>query len=342
VNGFMELPGDSRRQVFEEASARLGLPSFSMEKDYWVFLVLDALFSNPGLGPCLTFKGGTSLSKVWKIIERFSEDIDIVIERSSLGFSGNRDPENAYTASARKRLVDELKSACTACAVKEIIPALTSYLDSAAGLGTFNILLDEVDKDRQTVLVKYESILAPRTVAYIMPSVKIELGARSGNEPVSIKEIRALIDEAIPGRPWAQVARVRALDPRRTFLEKAFLIHEEIHRSQIKPRKIHLSRHLYDLFRLIKAEVGESAIRDKELFERVLKNRSTLFAYSWIDYATMKVTSLHLCPPDDQIESWRNDYQILCREMIYGTPPDFSVMIEAIHEFEDRFMTQGD
>ena len=200
MNQFMELPEDSRRQVFEEASARLGPPPSSMEKDYWVFLALEALFSQPALRARLTFKGGTSLSKVWKIIDRFSEDIDIVIERSSLGFSGDRDPENAPTRSAQKRLVDELKAACAECVRNEIARVLTSHLHSAAGPAASDVVFDEADQDGQTLLVRYKSIVGPKLAAYVMPSVRIELGARSGNEPVSECDVKALIDEVLPGR----------------------------------------------------------------------------------------------------------------------------------------------
>ena len=341
MNQFMELPEDSRRQVFEEASAQLGPPPPSMEKDYWVFLTLEALFSQPALRARLTFKGGTSLSKVWKIIDRFSEDIDIVIERSSLGFSGDRDPENAPTRSAQKRLVDELKAACAECARNEIAPVLTSHLRSAAGPAVSDVVFDEADQDGQTLLIRYKSIVAPKLAAYVMPSVRIELGARSGNEPVSECDVKALIDEVLPGRAWAKTARVRALDPRRTFLEKAFLIHEEIHRPKGKSRKARLSRHLYDLSRLIQAGVGARALKDKELFDRVLKNRRTLFGYTWMDYSAVSVGSLSLCPPEDQVEPWRSDYDDFRREMIYGTPPDFSTMIAEIRAFERQFMTQG-
>ena len=338
MNGFMALSKERRRGIFEEASARLKLPSASIEKDYWVFLALDGLFSEPSLYPRLTFKGGTSLSKVWKIINRFSEDIDVVIERSSLGYCDDRDPENASTTSAQKKLSRELVESCAECIRKEILPVLERYLSSTS----CQVIADPADKDGQTLLVRYESILGPKPSAYITPSVRIELGARSGNEPVETAEIRPLVDEALPGMSWAKTAGVRALDPRRTFLEKAFLIHEECHKPVDKARKTRLSRHLYDVFQLIQRGYAEKAVRDTELFTRVLKNRRTVFRYSWIDYEGLCISSLDICPRDDCMEQWRTDYRSLCEEMIYGTPPDFNQLVSGIRAFANRFMSQGD
>jgi hypothetical protein len=237
--------------------------------------------------------------------------------------------------------VVELKAACAECARNEIAPVLRSHLRSAAGIVDSDVLLDEADRDGQTLLVRYKSVVGPRPATYIMPSIRIELGGRSGNEPVQECDVRALIDEVLPGRAWAKTARVRALDPRRTFMEKAFLVHEEIHRPEGKSRRARLSRHLYDLSRLMQAGVGGRALKDKELFQRVLKNRRTLFGYAWIDYSALSAASLDICPPEDQVEAWRSDYDDLRREMIYGTAADFPTMVAEIRAFKRQFMTQG-
>jgi hypothetical protein len=235
-----------------------------------------------------------------------------------------------------------MKSACAQCAKDVVVPVLADYIRSACGSDACEVGVDSADKDCQTLLLRYESAIATRPSPYVMPGVKIELGARSENEPVEYADVRTLIDEILPGRTWARAARVRALDPRRTFLEKAFLIHEEIRRPPMKNARQHLSRHLYDLSRLIHAGIGERVLKDMELFARVLKNRRTLFAYSWIDYVGLTVTSLDLCPRDDQLKPWLTDYDDLCREMIYGTPSDFATMIAGIRAFQKRFMSQGD
>jgi hypothetical protein len=336
MNGFADLSRESQRRAFEEASARLGLPPVSIEKDYWVFLVLEALFSSPVLEPRLTFKGGTSLSKVWKLIDRFSEDIDIVVDRASLGFSDVRDPEFAKTTSSRKRLVAELKSACARCARDEIVPELAVALNTNVGNDTYALEFDKADEDGQTLLIRYRSVLSGIPDGYIQPSVKLELGARSGNEPTIEAHVTALVAEALPGVSWARVAKVRALDPTRTFLEKAFLVHEENYRPLEILIKGRMSRHLYDLSRLIRAGIGDRALLDHGLFERVLRNRKALFNYSWMDYSTMRCGTLCLVPPEDRIAVWRRDDSDLRHEMMYGDPPTFPMLETDIREFEAR------
>jgi len=336
MNDFMSLPDSSRQQIFEETSARLGLPPTSVEKDYWVVLVLHALFSSPDFSSRLTFKGGTSLSKAWKLIERFSEDIDIVVERASLGFSAGRDPEFAASISARKRLTTELKAACARCTEFEIKPMLIHALDYSVGHGRYSVIVDNSDVDGQTLLVSYTSVFGGIPARYIQPSIKIELGARSGNEPVIEAGIRSFIEEAFPNAPWASTTNVRALDSRRTFLEKAFLLHEENHRPFGKPTKSRMSRHMYDLSCMFQAGIADAAMIDSGLIERIKHNRETMFAYSWMDYTSMKLESLNLVPSSDREEFWRRDYEDLRREMIYGKAPEYSRLIADLHTLEQR------
>jgi predicted nucleotidyltransferase component of viral defense system len=103
MDSFLKQPVQRQRVIYEEAGRRLGLSAGSVEKDLWVCWTLRALFRLPASGPQLTFKGGTSLSKGWNLIDRFSEDIDIVINREFLGFGGADDPQDAPSNKQRAK-----------------------------------------------------------------------------------------------------------------------------------------------------------------------------------------------------------------------------------------------
>jgi len=312
----------------------LGLPPHSIEKDYWVSIILNALFSIPELKTRLTFKGGTSLAKVFHLVKRFSEDVDLVVERGSLGFSGGRDPEAASTKSARKRLSEQLKAACADHVSIVIEPALKERLLAMSVPKPIELAIDDADRDRQTLLVQYPTVLKSTSQLYVPPRVKLELGARSGDEPVLLGEIKSFVEEAFPDLSSGPPARIRTLDPRRTLLEKCLLLHEEHHRPKEKASKMRLARHLYDASCLIQSGIGREAVRDTDLFSRVLRNREAMFGYSWMDYSTLRLDTLDLIPPGDTLASWRNDYEELAREMIYGEPPSFDEMIDKLRQFE--------
>ena len=147
-------------------------------------------------------------------------------------------------------------------------------------------------------------------------------------------EVRSFIEETIPEFSATHRVQVRTLDPRRTFLEKALLLHEEHHRPRGIASKARLARHLYDIHCLIRCGIGEQAVRDSNLFARVLRNRQSMFGYAWMDYASLRMASLSLVPPDATLSGWRNDYKDFSREMIYGDPPSFGDMIDTLRQFE--------
>lgn len=180
---FIALPEERRRLICTEASAKLNLSEVAVEKDFWVCWTLHKLFGLPEWGEHLTFKGGTSLSKCWNLIQRFSEDIDIVIDRAILGFSGDNAPDQAP---GRKRLgkrLKALKASCQQCIGDRIFPALNeAILLDLGGALECRLELDPDNPDGQTLLLLYPSVFLEQ-VAYLRRAVKIEMGARSDTEP---------------------------------------------------------------------------------------------------------------------------------------------------------------
>jgi hypothetical protein len=339
MQGFARLPLRDRRVYRDQAAALLGLPAVSIEKDFWVCWTLRALFGLAGWGPHLTFKGGTSLSKGWQLIERFSEDLDLVIDREVLGFGASGGPEQAPTGKQREKRLVALKAACQQSVQQQLRPVLTDAM--ANGLSTLNTWTLEAasrdeDPDEQTLLFFYPTAFAG-SLGYIRPVAKIELGARSDTEPSESPLIKPYVAAALPGLFMDATFPVRAVAPRRTFWEKALLLHEETFRPTEKPRRRQLARHYYDLWSLIRKGVAGDALADPDLFTRVAAHRQVFFRYGWMDYTTFRPGTLRLVPLEQQRAAWLQDYAAMRPEMFFGEVPTFDEILRVVGDFERQF-----
>lgn len=337
MDSFLSMTAAERAGFYVEAEQRLGLPSASIEKDFWVCWTLRELFRLPEWGAHLTFKGGTSLSKAWNLIERFSEDIDIVIDREFLGFAGDRSPENAPSKKKRKRCLEELKAACQRRIRESLEPALRERISAAIPADVeWSLEADASDPDAQTLLLAYSTVQDGES-PYVRPVVKIEMGARSDTEPTESPTLQPYVADAFPDLFSAARFSVRAVAPRRTFWEKSMLLHEESFRPPEKTRKARLARHYYDLWCLIQKGVSEDALADMDLFSRIAAHRAVYFRWSWVDYGTLRPGSLRLVPESSQIEDWRRDYDSMKETMFFGEVPPFDEIIRVVGDFEYRF-----
>ncbi|MES9903630.1 MAG: nucleotidyl transferase AbiEii/AbiGii toxin family protein [Sedimenticola sp.] len=231
---FIVMPEERRRLVCTEAGAQLNLFEIAVEKDFWVCWTLRKLFDLPEWGEHLTFKGGTSLSKCWNLIERFSEDIDIVIDRGALGFGGDNAPESAPSKKQTQKRLKALRVACQQCVSDRIHPALIDVISSdLPETLEWTLEPDPDDPDGQTLLLFYPTAF-PEQAAYLRRAVKIEMGARSDTDPAESIDVRPYISDAFPDLLSEPGARVRSVMPRRTFWEKAMLLHEETFRPEAR------------------------------------------------------------------------------------------------------------
>lgn len=335
MDPFLAASASRRRDLCEQAAERLGLQAASIEKDYWVCRVLQNLFDLAEIGPQITFKGGTSLSKVWKLIQRFSEDIDLVIDRRQHGFSGARAPEQAgISGKERDRRLETLGSWCRTHVEDRVRPALASSLRTQLGERGWRLESDAGDEEGQTLLFHYPSSF--ESGGYVSTVVKIELGARSDVAPASIQTIEPYLHEAIPELRSKEVIRVLTLAPERTFWEKAMLLHEETYRAGDKGPKARLARHYYDLWRLIEAGVARRASADLALFGAVAAHRKTFFRRPEAQ-KSIEAGSLRLVPRSDQRAAWKRDYDAMRESMIFGETPTFEVILAAVGGFEREF-----
>lgn len=337
---FFRLPDERRQLICTETATKLNLSEVAVEKDFWVCWTLQKLFDLPEWGAYLTFKGGTSLSKCWNLIERFSEDIDIVIGRAALGFGGDNAPELAPSRKQTRRRLDALKTACQQCVSDQIYPALNKTISSELGSARkWSLEPDPGDVDGQTLLLLYPTAF-PEQAPYLRRAVKIEMGARSDTEPTKSSEIRSYISDAFPDLLQEPGTNVRAVMPRRTFWEKAMLLHEEAFRPEANRRnRKGMARHYYDLYQMIQAGIGEEAYEDFDLFQRIVKHRQVFFRYGWLDYSTMVFSQLRLLPAEAELSIWKSDYDSMKQEMFYGDVPAFEEILKVVGEFQARLNT---
>jgi hypothetical protein len=323
MDAFLQLSADDRREACRIAEGQLSLRAASIEKDFWICWTLRELFALCGIGEHLTFKGGTSLSKGWRLIERFSEDLDLTIDRAHLGFGGEQSPEAAPTNNQRRQRLEALQAACVSYVRDAIKPALEQRISAG------RIVPDP--EDELSLLFEYTTVFPPD--AYLRPSVKMEFGARSDIDPSENPEIRPYLVETIPDLAGGAF-HVRALSPKRTFWEKAMLLHEETYRDgEPAPR---LSRHYYDVWCLIRAGVAADAVADGDLFGRVAEHRRLYFRHGR-GQDHLRRGALRLMPARAHMAAWQRDYDAMRESMFFGDTPQFFQILEPIDEFARRF-----
>lgn len=330
---FLALRERDKRDVFEAAASRLDtLPSY-VEKDLWVCLVLEVLFNRPTSGrPRLLFKGGTSLSKAFELIRRFSEDIDLVVNRDDLGFSGANDPTVAENLSnkERKTLFKKLNEACSSYIMGDLANELTTSIGQI--VEGCRVIPDESDDDNQTLLVEYPTQYPARSGAYVAPRVKIEAGARSAVDPILHRTVTPILAKEIPSRSL-EVSNIRVIAPERTYWEKLLILHGLHcgHRDQqrLPSDKDRVSRHYYDVAMITASETGMSALSNVEMLAEVRCHNLIAFRQAWKRFEEALPGSLRLVPQGELLTVIEADYGAM-PGMILGEVPTFDWVMEQI------------
>jgi predicted nucleotidyltransferase component of viral defense system len=318
---------DDNRKIFiiENIAEKTGLSPDAVEKDWWVTMTLRALFSCECANH-IVFKGGTSLSKAWNLIERFSEDVDIAIDRKFFGFDGE----------LKKKQINNLRRASCAYISGKLKEELDNKL-KYNGIEGYILSVPETQdttKDPQTIEIQYNSLFA---LSYIRDKVVIEIGARSLIEPSENVQIRSIIADNFPDADFSDAYfAVPTVIPQRTFLEKAFLLHEEFQKPFDKVRIDRMTRHIYDLEKLMDTNFATEALNNTNLYNAIVEHRRTLTAMKEVDYSTHSPETIDFVPPDFVMDEWRDDYKKM-GNMIYGESLPFDKLIERIKELNERF-----
>jgi hypothetical protein len=329
MNLAMEPP-DSRRDAFAITADRRGLLPLLVEKDFWVCWTLERLFSLPDFGPHLLFKGGTSLSKVYGTIRRFSEDIDLSLSRVALG-DGLADPEQAASNTQRKIRSEALVAAFQDAVTDRLLPALRAAIAEQLGDDGWTLIQDRTDPG--TLHFAYPRA-SEGDMAYVRPEVKIEMGGRSDDWPAESRTVTAYAAEELPAVTPGAVP-VRVLAARRTFWEKATILHAEYHRPPDKIQAERLSRHYSDLAEMAGTVIEAQALADLPLLARVAAHKAAFYTTPWASYDTAKPGTLRLAPPESRLAGLRADYREM-GPMFFGPTLPFDGMMDRIAALEGR------
>jgi hypothetical protein len=329
-------PGD-RLDAFLTTANRLGAPVGNIEKDFWVCWTLDALYHQlPNGQPRLLFKGGTSLSKAYGLIERFSEDIDVTVFRDDLDAAASVAELEALSNKKRRAKLDAIRDACRAYITGPLRDSLAALVaDATSGAGRIEI--DDADPDGQTLLIHYPEV-EPRDGAYVRPVVRIESGAKSALDPNEVAIIRPYVTDDLPGLDLA-VPDVTTIKAARTFWDKVVIAHGlrrwYDRRGALRQEGQRISRHYYDLHCLAKSNPGEQAMADRSLGEDCVSHARMFFDRPDYDLASAVSGSYALTPHDTMIDALRRDYDNT-RAMVFGNPPTFADILVSVAEIEGR------
>lgn len=337
MDTVLQLTPKQRVELFEQTALQTGMDAVIIEKDFWVCWTLKELFRLPVIGEHLIFKGGTSLSKVFKIIGRFSEDIDVSIDRRFLGFGGANEPEAGATNKEKQRRIKALKDACQQKILGELLPALETVIKSKVHRDEkWSLRSDDDDPDKQTLLFDYPTSFASDASGYIRRAVKIEMGARADHWPCETKTLTPYVAEQFPQGFREPSCAVKVLAVERTFWEKATILHAEYYRPPDKAMPDRLSRHHCDFSELIQKGVAKEAVTQLELLARVAQHKSLFFKSSWANYGAAARGTLRIAPPEHRLKMLQEDYTKM-QEMFFAEPPSFGSMIEVLRRWESEF-----
>ncbi len=324
MNKWYNTSDTDKKIGYNQVWEKTNLPAYAVEKDWWVVRTLAILFEME-IGKHLVFKGGTSLSKAWGIIERFSEDIDLAVDRSFFNFEGELD----------KKQRTKLRKTANSYIVEKLHPELTKAFEDK-GLTGVTIELEEIvssDQDPVIISVYYPNVI--ETPGYIQPRVQIEIGCRSLREPFENRPVRSLLDETYPEAKFShEHVQIPTVLPERTFLEKVFLLHEEFQRPKEKIRVDRLSRHLYDIYQISKTKYADNALQNKELYETIVKHRHSFTRLGGVDYNLHQPQTIDFAPPKELLPEWEEDYKIMQEQMIHGDSPMFSELMKSLSELK--------
>lgn len=343
MDKFARRPASERRAFFAEAAARRDLAQVIIEKDFWVCWTLRRLVETPELAGVLTFKGGTSLSKAFAIIKRFSEDIDLTIDRSAALVADVLPVmDEGISRNERERRGSALGAAARAFVETIAMPALERIIAEAMGTREgWSLAGDPDDKDRQTILFNYPASTGygldygndyggDAGAGYVKPRIKLEFGARGDPEPFEPRGVLPYVAEDFPDEMPDAVTTVPTLALERTYWEKATILHALHHSGKLRTG---LSRHFYDVFMLDAAGVTARALDKRDLLRQVVRNKSLMFAEAKASYGTAELGSLRLSVSDAMREALAADYAAMS-EMFMEEPPGFTELVDRLAALE--------
>ena len=319
MNKIAHLPYDQRKELFQQTAEKMPwLSEAAVEKDFWVCWLLQQLFSSH-LKDRIIFKGGTSLSKVFHLIHRFSEDVDLIL---SWGEFEGGDPMLRRSNTKQLNINEKLDAWCLEYIQSKFLPEVRCVTE---GLCNTEMLPDG------NIVVTY-----PRAFddLYLRPQILLEIGAKAAWIPHDTYSIIPFAAEAYRHIFDSPEVAVRATTPERSFWEKITILHAEAHRPENSPVRPRYSRHYYDTVMIARDEtIKRRAFADLPLLNAVAEFKDKFYHSAWADYPNAKPGSMKLLPPPHSMAALRQDYQKM-RPMIYDEPPSFDEILDELRQLE--------
>ncbi|WP_071705002.1 nucleotidyl transferase AbiEii/AbiGii toxin family protein [Murdochiella vaginalis] len=316
------------RILIRNTAQKMGIHESVVEKDFWVCFVLNDLFHESPWQKALTFKGGTSLSKCFSIIERFSEDVDLILDWRTLGY-GLNEPWEERSNTKQDKFNHEINTKTETFLADIFAPQFLEALKDKAGEG-LTVRIDQADP--QTVLFEYPKLFSS---SYLSEVVRLEIGALAAWTPSEEVSIQPYVADAYPEVLPEAAFTVQTVSPERTFWEKATILHQEAHRPEDLAMPARYARHYYDLYRISLSKYKDKAIANPDLLQKVAAFKRKFYPRKWARYEEATVEKIRLVPDAYRYPALKKDYEAM-QEMFFHEVPKFADLIEALRQLEEE------
>jgi hypothetical protein len=323
---FALLSNKDRDFVFNAVATKKGLTKAIVEKDFWVCLMLDYLFNKSAYKDLLTFKGGTSLSKGFNLINRFSEDIDLILNWECLGVS--KDEPLLDRSNTKQDLFNKELNERAGVFIKEKL--LTELKTGLSNLLKTNVNIQIDEKDNQVINFYYPKLYSSNS---ILQFIRLEIGPLSALSPAEMVEITPYASEVMEIAFKQKSTKVLTVSPKRTFWEKATILHREANRPKEKSMPLRYSRHYYDLYMMGHSIYKNEALKDYDLLNKVVKFKKKFYRDNWANYDQTLVGEFKLVPPSYRLAELEKDYKKM-QEMLYGNIPTLNEILDYLKDLE--------
>lgn len=328
MDKLLEISNNELETIITNTAEQLKMSNAIVEKDLWVCMILKYLFSKFKLRDAIVFKGGTSLSKVYKVIERFSEDIDLALDWRILGYGGTELYEERSNTK-QQQFNNQINKDTKVFLCDEFLPTIQNDFKTIIKNKTYSFYIDEVDG--QTICFDYPKSYNDTSILQV---IRLEIGHLAESIPTSNKKIKTYIEEVYPELFHEDISVV-VVDCLRTFYEKITIIHREANRVNGNyPARY--SRHFYDVYKMIHTDIREKSLRNTALLKRVISFKKKFYTCNWAHYDDILKGNLKLIPSKEGLEKFSKDYEKM-KSMIFGEKPSFGQIVDALREYEKEF-----
>ena len=314
------IPQKDLEQIIRNAAQKSGVNEAIIEKDYWVCFVLNYLFSKSKWKYALTFKGGTSLSKCFNIIQRFSEDIDLILDWRAIGY-GINEPWEERSNTKQDKFNKESNQKTEEFLKEWLLPQMEEDFKEIIGS---DFKLSIYEKEPQTIFFEYPKSYQS---SYLIQSIRLEIGALAAWSPSEVIGIVPDLYKSYPVLFKGSFIEVRTVRPERTFWEKATILHHEANRPRELAIPKRYARHYYDLFCMSNSIYKDKAFQNKDLLDKVVKFKKKFYPRKWAKYEGASFDAIKLVPEEYRLKEIELDYKNM-KEMFFAEPPSFDKVMQ--------------